>query len=393
VAGNGAFAGVVIIAVDPHKRLNAVEAVDEGGAVLAQQVFEHSTAGFKELTSFARTWRRRQWAVEGANGVGKNLAQRLVSTGEVVWDVPSKKSSLVRAFSATSGRKTDEVDAHAVALAALSTPGLEQVRTDDHTAALRLLASRRHELVGSRVQAVNRLHRELQILIPGGAQRHLTATKAKTLLASVRPRDEVGKIRKALVVDQLADLVRIDIRLLDINRQIRAAVKAAPTTLPTVRGVGPVITAIVLGEVRDVARFADADHFASYNGSAPTTWGSAGDARPCVNRGGNRRLNHALHMAAVTQLRHRGPGREYYLRKRAAGKKPKEALRCLKRRVSDAIYRQLVHDAQASQRDPGGHMGATTKISAANPTPTVDSSIKPQPGSQPDATPAAAKAS
>ena len=96
-------AGLVTIAVDPHKRLNAVEVVDERGTVLAQQVFEHSTAGFKELTGFARSWRSRRWAVEGANGVGKNLAQRLVSCGEVVWDVPSKKSSLVRAFSGDLG--------------------------------------------------------------------------------------------------------------------------------------------------------------------------------------------------------------------------------------------------------------------------------------------------
>ena len=89
------------------------------------------------------------------------------------------------------------------------------------------------------------------------------------------------------------------------------------------------ITATVLGEVRDVARFADEDHFASYNGTAPTAWGSAGDATPCVNRGGNRTLNHALHMAAVTQLRNPGPGRDYYLRKIGDGKKPKAAVRCL----------------------------------------------------------------
>ena len=121
----------------------------------------------------------------------------------------------------------------------------------------------------------------------------------------------------------------------------------------------------------------------------PFTWGSAGQARPCVNRGGNRRINHAIYMAALTQLRNPGPGREYYQRKIAAGHKPKAALRCLKRRISDAIYRQLLADAHALQRGPGGHLGATTKISAANPTPTVDSSIKPQPGPQPNATPVA----
>jgi transposase len=361
----------VWIAVDPHKHINAVEAIGPSGEVLARRTFTHSTAGFRELTGWARAWRGRRWAVEGATGVGKNLAQRLVAAGEAVFDVPSRKSSLVRAFSATSGRKNDQVDAHAVALAALNAPDLEQVHTDDHAVALRLLAARRRELVALRTQAVNRIHRELQILLPGGAKQGLTAGRAKTLLATVRPRDEVGKVRKALLVDQVADLVRIDARLADIGHQLKAAVNAAPTTLPQLRGVGPVVTATVLGEVRDIARFADADHFASYNGTAPSSWGSAGEQTPRVNRGGNRALNHAMHMVAVTQLRHPGPGRDYYLRKLAAGKKPKAALRCLKRRVSDAIYRQLVLDT-----------------SVTGSTPTAGSSVKPQPGSQADATPA-----
>ena len=159
---------------------------------------------------FARRWPRREWAIEGATGVGKNLAQRLVVKGETVFDVPSKKSSLVRAFSATSGRKSDDVDAYSVALASLHATGLSQVRVDERAETLRLLSARRDELVGLRTQAVCRLHRELQILIPGGASRALTAAKAKALLASVRPRDEVGKVRKALAQDQLADLIAID---------------------------------------------------------------------------------------------------------------------------------------------------------------------------------------
>jgi len=385
--------GLVTIAVDPHKRLNVVEVVDGASTVLGRQQFDHSTAGFKELIRFARTWRRRQWAIEGATGVGKNLAQRLVAADEVVLDVPSRKSSLVRAFSASSGRKSDEVDAHAVALAALNSPDLERVHADDHATALRLLASRRKELVGLRTQAVNRVHRELQILIPGGAKRGLSATRAKAMLATVRPRDEVGKLRKALVADQIADLVAIDKRLADIKKQINAAVRAAPTTLPELRGVGPVITAIVVGEVRDVARFVDEDHFAAYNGTAPRTWGSAGEARPCVNPGGNRVLNHAIHMAAVTQLRNPGPGRDYYQRKIASGKKPKAALRCLKRRVSDAIYRRLVADAEKELGGPGGHVGATRNTSATGSTPNAGSSVKPQPRPRRNATPAVAHAS
>ena len=280
---------------------------------------------------------------------------------------------------ATSGRKSDEVDAYSVALASLHSD-LLQVRVDERAETLRLLSNRRDELVGLRTQAVCRLHRELQILIPGGASRALTATKAKSLLASVRPRDEVGKVRKSLALDQLADLVAIDKRLKDIGTQIKTVVAETRTSVTDVRGVGPVVAAIVIGEVRDVSRFPTKHHFASYNGTAPTTWGSAGDARPCVNLHGNRRLNHAIHIAAIVQLRFDCDGRRYYLRKIADGKTPKEARRCLKRRISDAIYHQLVADAQAGERGPGGQMGATTKISAADPAPTVDSSIKPQPG-------------
>jgi len=383
---------VVKIAVDPHKRINAVVVVDAAGSVLGRSTFAQSTTGFADLMTFARRWPRREWAIEGATGVGKNIAQRLVAKGETVFDVPSKKSSLVRAFSATSGRKSDDVDAYSVALASLHSD-LLRVRVDERAETLRLLSNRRDELVGLRTQAVCRLHRELQILIPGGASRALTAAKAKTLLASVRPRDEVGKVRKALAQDQLADLVAIDKRLKDIGAQIKSVVADTRTSVTDVRGVGPVVAAIVLGEVRDVSRFPTKHHFASYNGTAPTTWGSAGDARPCVNLHGNRRLNHAMHIAAIVQLRFDCEGRRYYLRKIADGKTPKEARRCLKRRISDAIYHQLVADAQAAERGPGGQMGATTKISAADPAPTVDSSIKPQPGPHKKSNPAAPIAS
>jgi transposase len=224
----------------------------------------------------------------------------------------------------------------------------------------------------------------------------LTAARAKTLLASVRPRDEVGKTRKSIALDLLGDLVAADKKIKAITAQIKQVLATTDSTLTELFGVGAVSAAWLIGEVLDVARFVDADHFASYNGTAPIEWGSgSGGPGPFIlNRGGNRRINHALHMIAVSQIRHPGPGRDYYQRKIAQGKTKKEALRALKRRISDAVYRRLVADARAvEQRGPGGHMGATTKISAANPTPTVDSSIKPQPGPRPHATPAPAKAS
>jgi hypothetical protein len=143
-----------------------------------------------------------------------------------------------------------------------------------------------------------------------------------------------------------------------------------------------VITATVIGEVGDVARFRDRHQFVSYNGTAPDDKGSAGRPVHCVNLKGNRRLNHAIHMAAITQIRNRrSPGRAYYDRKLAEGKTKKESLRCLKRRISDVVYRQLVADAERQAKaGPGGQTGTTLRSSVTGPTPTAGSSDRPQPG-------------
>ncbi len=385
----------VVIGVDPHKRINAVVVVDARGEVLDRGTFPTSTAGLRELGVFARRFKTRTWAIEGCNGVGKPLSQRLVASGERVLDVPTRRTALVRVFAGGNGRKSDDTDALSIALVGLHAPRLAEVVPDERAATLRLLAHRRAELVSTRTQIVCRLQRELLILLPGGTKRGLTAARTKTLLASVRPRDEVGRMRKSIAVDMHTELVAVDKKIKAVGAQIKELVAATETSVTEIYGVGAITAALILGEVLDVSRFVDEAHFASYNGTAPIEWGSGGGQGPFIlNLGGNRRLNHALHMAAVTQIRNDTPGRAYYRRKLAEGKTKKEALRCLKRKISAAVYRHLANDkTKAEQRGPGGHMGATTKISAANPTPTVDSSIKPQPGPRPHATPAAAKAS
>jgi transposase len=220
----------------------------------------------------------------------------------------------------------------------------------------------------------------------------LTAKKAKEILSRIRPRDEVGRLRRKLVADQIADLVSIDRRLAAMNEEIKVAVAAAPTRLTKLYGVGPVTTARVLGEVGDVARFASRHHFATYNGTAPTEHSSAGPCPPRVNVKGNRRLNHAIHIVAVSQLRTTGSaGNVYYRRKVSEGKTAKEAMRALKRRISDAIFRQLVED-DAELRGPGGQAGTTPKTSVTGSTPTAGSSVEPQPGPRRKARPLAASA-
>ena len=383
----------VVIGVDPHKRLNAVCVLNSKGTVLARQQFANTADGFRELKVFWRQWRPRIWAVEGCNGVGKYLAQRLVAEGERVLDVSTRRAALVRVYGGGNGRKNDDTDAKSIALAALHSPDeLPEVKPDEVIETLRLLSNRRDELVALRTQAVCRIHRDLLVLVPGGASRSLTAKRAKEILGRVRPRDEVGRLRKKLAVAQIADLMAIDKRLAEINLEIKAAVAKTSTTLTRLYGVGPITTARVLGEVGHVSRFQSRHHFASYNGTAPTDKGSAGPPTPRVNTKGNRKLNHAIHIVAITQIRQRNSaGRAYFIRKVTEGKTEREAIRALKRKISDVIYRQLVADAEAT-RGPGGHVGTTPKTSVTDLTPMADSSVKPQPGPRPKATPVRASA-
>jgi transposase len=287
--------------------------------------------------------------VEGCHGAGRSLAQRLATDGEQVLDGPAKLAARVRVYSRGHGRKTDKDDAVSIGLAALDGTGVTRVSCDDALVSLRLLCDRREELTAQRTQAVCRLHRLPAGLTPGGMRRELTANKAQALLARIRPADEVGRVRVHIARDHLAGIGALDARLKFIAGQIAALVTTSGTTLTALFGVGPVIAGRLLAETADVARFATKDTFASYNGTAPIDASSGEQARHRLSRAGNRRINHALHMMAVTQIRYPGTaGRLYYEQKRREGKTPKEALRCLKRRLSDVACRQLVTGARGT---------------------------------------------
>src|SRR3954463_6366147 len=183
----------VVIGIDPHKRSNTALVLDVRENVLAKQRFPNDRDGYRQLKRFAQPWADRTWAVEGARGVGLGLAQRIAADGERVLNVPARLSARVRALGGSSGRKTDDADAYAVAVAGLRGRNLQVVEPDQVRAVLKLLSDRRQQLVDQRIVAVNRLHQLLTELIPGGAERRLTPVKARKLLADVRPRDQVGK--------------------------------------------------------------------------------------------------------------------------------------------------------------------------------------------------------
>ena len=343
------------------------------------------------MLAAGRLWADRQWAVEGAGGVGRQLAQRLVADGETVIDVPPKLSTRVRAMTTGHGRKNDPTDARAVALVGLRNHSLTRVTPDDEMVALRLKSERRRDLVRTRTQTVNRLHQLLMQLIPAGGQRSLTASKARALLATVRPRDTAGKARRQLAVDYIDDVVICDRKLKALNKRIAEAVKASGTSLTSTKGIGPITAALILGEVGNIARFPSKDHFASYTGTAPLEASSGDVVRHRLSRAGNRRLNHALHIVALSQKRYDERGRGYYTRKLAAGKGKKGAMRCLKRRLSDVVYRHLADDLAA--KNPGGQIGASIQSSAADQIPTVSTSEQPLTGPGQDATPPLSAAS
>jgi len=339
----------VIIGMDPHKASNTIAVLDRGENLLTRRRFENSDDGFVEMLEAVAEFSSRVWAVEGANGMGRSVAQRLVGLDEIVVDVPAKLSTRVRVYSTGHGSKTDNTDALAVARAAIHSRHLRLVRADDATVAMKLLSDRRRELVRLRTQAVCRLHRLLCELIPGGGPNLLTAEKAFDLVNDLHPDDPANQMRIEIALDHIEDVKRLDAKIDDYTRRITTEVKASDTTLTRVYGIGPVSAAAIIGDVGDVSRFPSRDHFASYTGTAPIAASSGDHQRHRLNRAGNRRLNHFLHIAAITQIRNDTPGRDYYRRKLAAGKSTKEALRCLKRRISDAVWRQLQVDRSPDQ--------------------------------------------
>ncbi len=230
-------------------------------------------------------------------------------------------------------------------------------------------------------------------LVPGQRKKNITTGQAKTILATVQPRDVAGKTRRRLAAEQIVELVAVETKIKALTRELKAMVLATGSTLMELPGVGPVVAARTLADGGDVARFTDRNRYASWTGTAPIEASSGEIVRHRLSRAGNRRMNHMTYIAAATQIRLDTDGRAYFRRKIAAGKTRPEAMRCLKRRISDALYRQLRTDAKkavtAVEAGPGGHRGASHKSSAAGSHPHTGTSDQPLPGPASTTLPAA----
>ncbi|WP_225853509.1 transposase [Micromonospora sp. AMSO31t] len=265
-------------------------------------------------------------------------------------------------------------DAHSIALVGTRMAGLRPVVNDEQLALLRILVDRRRSLGEDHTRMVSQLHQLLLELIPGGAKKSLSAAQAKTLLATVRPRDMVGKTRRRVAAELIGDLERVYRRSKEADKELKELVASTGTTLIDLHGIGPSGAARLLVEVGDITWFPNRAHFASWNGTAPIDASSGEQIRHRLSRAGNRQINRVLHIMATVQLRNPTEGRAYFDRKKAAGKTSMEAMRALKRRLSD-------DDATATAAaGPGGQRGTATGSSATDSHPPAGSSEKSLPG-------------
>ncbi len=371
----------VVIGMDPHKRSVTIEVMTADEKVLGGGRFGTDTNGFTAMVDYVAQWPERVWAIEGCNGIGRHIAMRLLAEDQDVLDVPPKLSARARVFSTGQGRKTDATDAHSVALVGTRMSGLRPVVADDQLTVLRMLVDRRRALGEEHTRKVSQLHALLLELLPGGAKKDLSAAQAKALLAKVRPRDLVGKTRRRLAAELVTDLEQNYARRKAADKELKTLLAATGTGLLDLHGIGPSGAARLLVEVGDITRFPDRNHFASWTGTAPVDASSGDHVRHRLSRGGNRQINRVLHTMAVVQLRNATEGRAYFDRKKASGKSSNEAMRCLKRRLSDAVFRVMIDDLAATAKTgPGGQPGNDSVSSATGLQPNTGSSDEPLPG-------------
>jgi transposase len=387
----------VMIGVDPHKGSHTAVVIGPAEEPLGEVRVRASAGQAEKLVAWAAAWPERTWAVEGAAGLGRLLAQQLAAAGERVLDVQPKLASRVRLLQAGDTNKNDPNDALSVAVAALRSKTARPVMAEGYPAVLKVWSKRHRDLARLRNQVACRLHAVLCDLVPGGHSTEISAAQAAKILEQAAPSGAVDRARAELAAEFLQDMRRLDAQLRETRKKLAAAVTASGTSLTEVFGVGPVIAGTIIGDIADVSRFPGRDHFAAYNGTAPVEVSSGNRKVHRLSLRGNRRINHAIHMAAITQIRHKhSEGRAYYDKKVAEGKTHKEALRSLKRKVSDAIFGRLQADARqaaaASTKGPGGQPGNDSDSSAASShperqlfgqaTPGPDTTIRP--GTTPD---------
>jgi transposase len=336
---------MVVIGVDSHKRTHTVVAVDEAGRKLAERTAATTADGHLELLGWSRTWPERTWALEDCRNLTRRLEADLLRGGEAVRRVPTKLMAGARRSAREPG-KSDPIDALSVARAALREPNLPVARLDGVEREVRLLVDYRDVLISDRTGHQSRLRWFLvELGIPEPPSRRLTVA---TVLAGV----DLGLVGRAepcarIARDLVARISEMTRAIDDLARQIGELAETLAPSLLALFGCGSLTAAKLVAETAGIGRFRSRAAFAAHNGTAPIPVWSGNVVRHRLNRGGNRQLNAALHRIAITQLRCPSLGQAYVAKRLAAGDTKTEAIRALRRRLSDEVYRRLQADEAA----------------------------------------------
>lgn len=331
---------MVTLGTDSHKQSHTLVAVDENGRQLEEMRVAATPTGHRQALAWSRQWPERRWAMENCRQLSRGLERDLLTAGEQVLQVSPKLMGTSRRSSREPG-KSDPIDALAVARVALREPDLPVARLEGSSRELKLLVDHREDLVGERTRIQNRLLWHLHELEPGWEIPAAGLTRGVVLQEVMRRLEPhqgvVAEIARELV-ERLDELTRSVKRL---QHRIEAmAAKLAPSLL-ALPGCAGLTAAKLVAETADVRRFHSKDAFAMHNGTAPIPVWSGNQQRHRLNRGGNRQLNAALHRIAITQIRLGGQAHAYVARRISLGDSKTEAIRALRRQLSDEVYRRL----------------------------------------------------
>jgi transposase len=336
---------MVILGADLHKRSHTVVVIDGTGRKLAERRVAATAEGHLELRRWAGQWPDRQWALEDCRHLSRRLEADLLRAGEAVVRVPPKLMAGARRAVREPG-KSDPIDALAVAQAALREPDLPVVTLDGPERELRLLVDHREDLIGERTRHEQRLRWylvELAIAEPAPRSLGRPVVQDRVEAALAERTEPVARFAR----DLLARVRELSLAIRALEREIELLVRRLAGTLLALPGCGPLTAAKLVGETAGVSRFRSKEAFARHNGTAPVPVWSGDTTRHRLSRGGNRQLNAALHRIAITQIRIDDRGRAYFDHRRQAGDTTTEAIRALRRRISDEVFRRLRADEAA----------------------------------------------
>lgn len=337
---------MVMLGTDSHKRTHTFVATDDNGRELAHKTVRATPAGHLEALRWAEQWAERTWALEDCRHLSRRVEADLLRAGERVLRVSPKLMAGARRGGRQRG-KSDPIDALAVARAALREPDLPVAQLAGVERDVRLLVDHREDLVAERTRAQNRLRWHLHELEPGCEPPAGSLDRYRTLDEVVARLGEHHGVVAVIAVELVERIRALTVRINELERELARLLAPLVPTLLALRGCGALTAAKIVGETAGAGRFRSRAAYAANNGTAPIPVWSGNTERHRLNRSGNRQLNAAMHRIVVTQLQRPGPTRDYMERLMARGKTKTDAIRVLRRKISDQVYRRLLTDEHA----------------------------------------------